>query len=131
MGSVLEHKPLNAARECGITFFSNTLFSKKDAFRSRESGFSGLTTYLNLPLKIKPSPDELWDSRLVLRNLEKAISLHADGVVVTEDAIPCKDLDHLNAKMLQDALHLQHCGSGCGELFSERVFDGCDHGQVE
>lgn len=63
------------------------------------------------PLTIKPSQDELFHGRLTSRNLEKAVrSLHEDGLVVIENAIPHKDLDHLNVKMVQDALHLQSRG---------------------
>jgi len=63
------------------------------------------------PLTIKPSRDELSHGRLASRNLEKAVrSLHEDGLVVIENAIPHEDLDHLNTKMVQDALHLQSRG---------------------
>lgn len=63
------------------------------------------------PLAIKPSRDELSHGRLTSRNLEKAVrSLHEDGLVVIEDAIPHEDLDHLNKKMVKDALHLQSRG---------------------
>lgn len=63
------------------------------------------------PLTIKPSRDEFSHGRLTSRNLEKAIrSLHEDGLVVIENAIPHDDLDHLNTKMVQDALHLQSRG---------------------
>lgn len=63
------------------------------------------------PLTIKPSRDELSHGQLTSRNLEKAVrSLHKDGLVVIEDAIPHDDLDHLNTKMVQDALFLQSRG---------------------
>lgn len=63
------------------------------------------------PLMIRPSRDELSHGRLTSRNLEKAVrSLHEDGLVVIENAIPHEDLDHLNMKMVQDALHLQSRG---------------------
>ena len=63
------------------------------------------------PLTIKPSRDELSNGRLTSRNLEKAVrSLHEDGLVVIEDAIPHEDLDRLNKKMVKDALHLQSRG---------------------
>jgi hypothetical protein len=63
------------------------------------------------PLTIKASQDELSHGRLASRNLEKAVrSLHEDGLVVIENAIPHEDLDHLNTKMVQDALHLQSRG---------------------
>jgi len=63
------------------------------------------------PLTINPSRDELSHGRLTSRNLEKAVrSLHEDGLVVIEDAIPHEDLDRLNTKMVKDALHLQSRG---------------------
>lgn len=63
------------------------------------------------PLAIKPSRDELSQGRLTSRNLENAVrSLHEDGLVVIEDAIPHEDLDHLNTKMVEDALYLQSRG---------------------
>jgi hypothetical protein len=63
------------------------------------------------PIIIKPSENEILSGRLAPRNLEKAIrSLHEDGLVVIENAIPQKDLDHLNTRMVQDALHLQSRG---------------------
>jgi hypothetical protein len=63
------------------------------------------------PLAIKPSRDELSHGRLTSRNLEKAVrSLHEDGLVVIEDAIPHEDLDRLNEKMVKDALFLQSRG---------------------
>jgi hypothetical protein len=63
------------------------------------------------PLTIKPSRDEVSIGRLTSRNLEKAVrSLHEDGLVVIEDAIPHEDLDRLNTKMVKDALHLQSRG---------------------
>jgi hypothetical protein len=63
------------------------------------------------PVSIKPSRDELSTGRLNSRNLEKAVrSLHEDGLVVIEDAIPHEDLDRLNEKMVQDALLLQSRG---------------------
>lgn len=63
------------------------------------------------PLTIKPSQDELKNGRFGPRNLEKAVrSLHEDGLVVIEDAIPHDDLDRLNTKMVKDALYLQARG---------------------
>lgn len=63
------------------------------------------------PLTIKPSREELKNGRLASRNLEKAIrSLHEDGLVVIEDAVPHEDLDRLNGKMVQDAFKLQARG---------------------
>lgn len=63
------------------------------------------------PLSIKPSRDELSSGRLASRNLEQAVrALHEDGLVVIEDAVTHEDLDHLNTKMVQDALALQQRG---------------------
>ncbi|KAM0718155.1 hypothetical protein Q7P37_006487 [Cladosporium fusiforme] len=63
------------------------------------------------PLSIKPSREELRSGRLASRNLEKAIrSLHEDGLVVIEDAVPHEDLDRLNEKMVEDAMTLQARG---------------------
>ena len=63
------------------------------------------------PTAIKPSKDEISRGRLASRNLEKAIKcLHEDGLVVVEDAVPHEDLDHLNARMVQDARTLQSRG---------------------
>lgn len=90
--------------------FSCTLFSTKPVLRSIPLAL-GRRSASTCPLTIKPSQQELSNGRLAPRNLEKAVrSLHEDGLVVIEDAIPHKDLDHLNAKMVKDALHLQSRG---------------------
>ena len=79
--------------------------------RNRAKLFLGRRFASTSPLTIKASQDELSHGRLTPRNLEKAIrSLHEDGLVVIENAIPHEDLDHLNTKMVQDALHLQSRG---------------------
>lgn len=65
-------------------------------------------TMSSFPTSIRPSQDEVRNRQLTPRNLEIAIrSLYHDGLVVVEDAIPHDVLDHLNAKMVQDARSLQ------------------------
>ncbi|KAK5629412.1 hypothetical protein RRF57_005127 [Xylaria bambusicola] len=64
-----------------------------------------------LPLVVRPSEDEIKNNRLNQRNLEIAVrGVHLDGLVVVEDVIPHKDLDHLNTKMVKDARILQARG---------------------
>ncbi|TLD04779.1 uncharacterized protein PgNI_09148 [Pyricularia grisea] len=63
------------------------------------------------PVVIKPSAVEIKNNILSSRNLELAVRhLHADGLVVVEDAVPHADLDALNAKMVPDARYLQSLG---------------------
>ncbi|GJC85805.1 kanamycin B dioxygenase [Colletotrichum liriopes] len=63
------------------------------------------------PATIRPSDTEIRKQALSPRNLELAVRhLHADGLVVVQDAVPHADLDALNRKMVQDALHLQSLG---------------------
>ncbi|KAI1077048.1 hypothetical protein F5B20DRAFT_303875 [Whalleya microplaca] len=63
------------------------------------------------PSVIRPSASEVKHSRLDDRNLEVAVrSLHLDGLVVVEDAVPHQHLDHLNTKMVEDARALQARG---------------------
>jgi len=63
------------------------------------------------PTAIRPSPEELKNKRLNEENVKVAVeALARDGIVVVEDAIPHEDLDHLNAKMIQDSLILQSRG---------------------
>lgn len=65
----------------------------------------------NEPAVIKPSAAEIKNKTLSSRNLEIAVRhLHADGLVVVEDAVPHADLDALNAKMVPDARYLQSLG---------------------
>ncbi|TLS30620.1 hypothetical protein PpBr36_03828 [Pyricularia pennisetigena] len=65
----------------------------------------------NGPAVIKPSAAEIKNNTLSARNLELAVRhLHADGLVVVEDAVPHPDLDALNAKMVPDARYLQSLG---------------------
>lgn len=64
-----------------------------------------------LPHTIRPSRDEVAAGRLSSRNLEAAVrSLHLDGLVVVSDVIQHSVLDHLNAKMVEDARILQARG---------------------
>lgn len=61
---------------------------------------------------IKASPEEVRQGRLTERNLELAVRhLYEDGLVVVEDVIDHEVLDHLNHKMVDDAMLL----SGRGE----------------
>lgn len=61
---------------------------------------------------IKASADEVRQGRLTERNLELAVRhLYEDGLVVVEDVIDHEVLDHLNHKMVEDAMLL----SGRGE----------------
>ncbi|ORY56647.1 uncharacterized protein BCR38DRAFT_115520 [Pseudomassariella vexata] len=60
------------------------------------------------PTIIQPSPTELRREALDMRNLETAVrQLHQDGIVVVEDVVPHRQLEHLNAKMILDARILQ------------------------
>jgi len=64
-----------------------------------------------MPCAVRPSSQEIVDGRLGERNLEKAVrSLHQDGLVVVSDVIPHEHLDHLNARMTDDARALQARG---------------------
>lgn len=61
---------------------------------------------------IKASADEVRQGRLTERNLELAVRhLFEDGLVVVENVIGHDVLDHLNHKMVEDAMLL----SGRGE----------------
>ncbi|KAI1432139.1 hypothetical protein GGR50DRAFT_697326 [Xylaria sp. CBS 124048] len=63
------------------------------------------------PTTITPSAPELKAKRLSDDNLKRATEgLVKDGIIVVEDVIPHADLDHLNAKMVQDSLVLQSRG---------------------
>ena len=63
------------------------------------------------PTFIKPSASEIKRQELESRNLETAVrSLHQDGLVVVEDVIPHKHLDHLNETMTRHARVLQSRG---------------------
>lgn len=65
-----------------------------------------------LPTIIRPSATEIKNNRLDEQNLEIAVrSLHQDGLVVVEDVVPHEYIDHLNAKMTEDALALQARGT--------------------
>lgn len=64
-----------------------------------------------LPQVVQASEVEVSTGKLTSRNLEKAVkSLHQDGLVVISDVVPHKELDHLNAKMIEDARYLQSLG---------------------
>ena len=94
---------------------SKLLFRQHAAF-SVSCGRRGLASLTRQPQPtrpciVRPSEAELRDKSLGARNLELAVrSLHADGLVVVEDAIPHKDLDALNEKMVKDARYLQSLG---------------------
>lgn len=76
--------------------------------RSETSGISGTPSQ---PIIVYPSQDEIAAGHLSDRNLELAVrSIHLDGLVVIANVIPHKDLDHINAKMIQDARTLQARG---------------------
>lgn len=64
------------------------------------------------PIYVKVSREEVSSGRLSQRNLEVAIrALHHDGLVVVEDVIPDHaHLDHLNQKMVEDAIKLKGLG---------------------
>lgn len=63
------------------------------------------------PTAVTPSAEEIKNKRLSEENLKIAVeALARDGIVVVEDAIPHEDLDHLNAKMIQDSQTLQARG---------------------
>ncbi|KAK2590198.1 hypothetical protein QQS21_012127 [Conoideocrella luteorostrata] len=65
----------------------------------------------NFPAVIKPSANEIANSALNVRNLKKAVRhVHRDGLVVISDVVPHAHLDHLNTRMVQDALKLQARG---------------------
>ncbi|KAK1237104.1 hypothetical protein MKX07_005983 [Trichoderma sp. CBMAI-0711] len=66
---------------------------------------------LHWPAVVRPSVNEVKHGRLNERNLEKAVRhIHQDGLVVIEDVVPHRDVDLLNAKMVQDARVLQRMG---------------------
>ncbi|KND89238.1 Kanamycin B dioxygenase [Tolypocladium ophioglossoides CBS 100239] len=77
------------------------------------AGSPATTTYKNprFPAVITPSAAELANQSLGPRNLEKAVRhVHQDGLVVINDVAPHAELDHLNAKMVEDARTLQRRG---------------------
>lgn len=60
---------------------------------------------------IRASQEEVRVGRLTERNLEQAVrGVHEDGLVVVENAIPHKQLDRLNMKMVNDAMYLADLG---------------------
>ncbi|GKZ18225.1 hypothetical protein AbraIFM66951_000398 [Aspergillus brasiliensis] len=79
---------------------------------SRQFQARSLSTHLGKlashPTAIRPSTTEIQNARLSPQNLEVAMrSLHRDGLVVVENAIPHDSLDRLNGKMVEDAYTLQ------------------------
>ncbi|KAK5988203.1 Kanamycin B dioxygenase [Cladobotryum mycophilum] len=69
------------------------------------------TTALGWPAVVKPTSNEVQNAALDARNLEKAVRhIHQDGLVVIEDVVPHADIDHLNTRMVHDALVLQARG---------------------
>lgn len=77
------------------------------------------------PVCIPVSQDELASGKLSQRNLEIAIrALHHDGLVVLEDVIPDHgNLDHLNKRMVEDAMKLKGMGDkGIMLIFKYRIF---------
>jgi hypothetical protein len=71
-----------------------------------------LTTQNPDPIYVKVTQEELTSGNLSQKNLEIAIgALHHDGLVVLEDVIPDHEhLDHLNKKMVEDAIKLKGMG---------------------
>lgn len=90
----------------------NRILFKAPTVLSRHYQIRALTTQLgkltSRPTSIRPSQDEIKYARLSPQNLEVAMrSLHQDGLVVIENAIPHDCLDRLNKKMIEDAYSLQ------------------------
>lgn len=70
-----------------------------------------VTATARQPTAVTPSAEEIKNKRLSEENLQIAVdALARDGIVVVEDAIPLEDLDHLNAKMVEDSQLLQARG---------------------
>lgn len=64
-----------------------------------------------LPRVVRPSAVEIENRRLGERNLEIAVrGVCLDGLVVIEGVVPHDQLDHLNTKMVEDAISLQARG---------------------
>ncbi|CAI7657531.1 unnamed protein product [Penicillium crustosum] len=88
-----------------ILFKAPTVLSRHYQIRSLSTQLRKLTSH---PTSIRPSWDEIKCARLSPQNLEVAMrSLHRDGLVVIENAIPHDCLDRLNKKMIEDAYSLQ------------------------
>lgn len=88
-----------------ILFKAPTVLSRHYQIRSLSTQLGKLTSH---PTSIRPSRDEIKYARLSPQNLEVAMrSLHQDGLVVIENAIPHDCLDRLNKKMIEDAYSLQ------------------------
>lgn len=92
--------------QCNMQRFARARLSRP--FRRFTTMSTPSRTMSSFPTSVRPSQDEIRNRRLTPQNLEVAIrSLHHDGLVVVEDAIPHDALDHLNAKMVEDAYTLQ------------------------
>ncbi|KAJ5926227.1 hypothetical protein N7516_008000 [Penicillium verrucosum] len=88
-----------------ILFKVPTVLSGYCQIRSLSTHLGKLTSH---PTSVRPSRDEIKYARLSPQNLEVAMrSLHQDGLVVIENAIPHDCLDRLNKKMIEDAYSLQ------------------------
>ncbi|OQD91526.1 hypothetical protein PENSOL_c052G06979 [Penicillium solitum] len=90
----------------------NQILSKAPTVLSRHYQIRSLSTQLGKltshPTSVRPSRGEIKYGRLSPQNLEVAMrSLHQDGLVVIENAIPHDCLDRLNKKMIEDAHSLQ------------------------
>ena len=75
-------------------------------------GLPAPTTQDPNPVSVKVSQEELTSGKLSQRNLEIAIrALHHDGLIILEDVIPDHAyLDHLNQRMVEDAIKLKGMG---------------------
>lgn len=88
-----------------ILFKVPTVLSGYCQIRSLSTHLRKFTSH---PTSVRPSRDEIKYARLSPQNLEVAMrSLHQDGLVVIENAIPHDCLDRLNKKMIEDAYSLQ------------------------
>ncbi|KAI1337704.1 hypothetical protein F5Y15DRAFT_390006 [Xylariaceae sp. FL0016] len=99
--------PKMVIRLCGRRPFSGICLN--GSIRSAPHGRPLSTA--RMPHVIRPSRNEVAEKRLSDRNLEAAVrSVHHDGLVVIEDAVPSEHLDDLNTKMVKDARALQARG---------------------
>ena len=92
---------------------ATSLLRLRSSFLAGKRGprYQSIRRASTVPHTIKPSSDEVAAGRLGPRNLEAAVrSLHLDGLVVVSDVIRHAALDHLNAKMVDDARTLQARG---------------------
>jgi hypothetical protein len=92
------------------------MFIRVQQWRPLGRLLTGSTTIMTrqlstLPQIVQVTEAEVSAGRLTPQNLEQAItSLYHDGLVVISDVVPHKELDHLNAKMIEDARYLQALG---------------------